>query len=496
MDLVGSALNFFATFLVPHRMGACCSREPYGNGVDVEDAVADREQEDGEEGDAIIGDYGARVRLYGASKYTSMYTQQGRKVTNQDAMTVWEEFTGDKDMLFCGVFDGHGPYGHKVARHVRDTLPSRLSSAIKASQNNSFKRRDNEGKGDNIDEVNKNQGDEDSGDYDDSSSLLLSSWETSFIKSFKEMDEELSLDASIDSFCSGTTAVSVIKEGNNLIIANLGDSRAILCSRGPKNQLVPVQLTVDLKPNITSEAERIKNSNGRVLALDQEPEVFRVWMPDEDCPGLAMARAFGDFCLKDYGLISTPEVSYRRLTDKDEFVVLATDGVWDVLTNYEVVKIVAYARKRSMAAKLVVKYAVRAWKIKYPGCKVDDCAVICLFLKNRTLLARSFSELTQVSVNHSELEACSDVSLAKLENYSEVSRASLNHSEIAAVPRKFRSKKRGEISENAKTYLNSDENDFPPARLDKVNSSGKFPRLRNVLSRRKSTKNHEAVEAW
>jgi len=167
-----------------------------------------------------------------------------------------------------------------------------------------------------------------------------------------------------------------------------------------------------------------------------------------------------------------------------------------VLTNYEVVKIVAYARKRSMAAKLVVKYAVRAWKIKYPGCKVDDCAVICLFLKNRTLLARSFSELTQVSVNHSELEACSDVSLAKLENYSEVSRASLNHSEIAAVPRKFRSKKRGEISENAKIYLNSDENDCPPARLDKVNSSGKFPRLRNVLSRRKSTKDHEAVEAW
>ncbi|KAL3585806.1 hypothetical protein D5086_012673 [Populus alba] len=347
-------------------MGACCSRESYGNGVDVEDAVADREQEDDEEDDAIIGDYGARVRLYGASKYTSMYTQQGRKVTNQDAMTVWEEFAGDKDMLFCGVFDGHGPYGHKVARHVRDTLPSRLSSAIRASQNNSFKRRDNKGKGKNSDDVNENQGDEDSGDYDDSSSLLLSSWETSFIKSFKEMDEELSLDASIDSFCSGTTAVSVIKEGNNLIIANLGDSRAILCSRGPRNQLVPVQLTVDLKPNITSEAERIKNSNGRVLALDQEPEVFR----------------------------------------------------------------------------------------------------------NRTLLTRSFSELTQVSVNHSELEACSDVSLAKLENYSEVSRASLNHSEIAAVPRKFRSKKRGEISQTAKTYLNSDENDCPPARLDKVNSSG------------------------
>ncbi|CAK7343718.1 unnamed protein product [Dovyalis caffra] len=474
-------------------MGACCSRETYGDGV-VEVAIAEKEQEDDEEGHIIIGDYGARMRLYGASKYTSMYTQQGRKGINQDAMTVWEEFTGDKDMLFCGVFDGHGPYGHKVARHVRDTLPSTLSRAIKTSQNNSFKRRDVDGKEDN--KVNKNEGDRDNIDDDDSSSLLLSSWETNFIKSFKAMDEELSLDASIDSFCSGTTAVTIIKEGNHLIIANLGDSRAILCSRGPKNQLVPVQLTVDLKPNITSEAERIKNSNGRVFALDQEPEVFRIWMPDEDCPGLAMARAFGDFCLKDYGLISTPEVSYRKLTDKDEFVVLATDGVWDVLTNYEVVKIVASVRKRSMAAKLVVKYAARAWRSKYPGCKVDDCAVICLFLKDRTLLTRSFSEVTQLSVNHSELEASySDVNLGKLETYSEVSRASLNHSEIAAVPRKFRSKKRDGISINSRTALNSEENDGPSVRFYEVNSSGKFPRLRNVLSRRKSTKDYGAIEA-
>ena len=40
-----------------------------------------------------------------------------------------------------------------------------------------------------------------------------------------------------------------------------------------------------------------------------------------------MARAFGDFCLKDYGLISVPDISYHRLTEKDEFIILATDGV-------------------------------------------------------------------------------------------------------------------------------------------------------------------------
>lgn len=66
---------------------------------------------------------------------------------------------------------------------------------------------------------------------------------------------------------------------------------------------------------------------GRVFALPNEPEVTRIWLPNVDSPGLAMARSFGDFCLKDYGLISIPEISYLHLTEKDEFIVLATDGV-------------------------------------------------------------------------------------------------------------------------------------------------------------------------
>ncbi|CAN1128966.1 Probable protein phosphatase 2C 33 [Linum perenne] len=87
--------------------------------------------------------------------------------------------------------------------------------------------------------------------------------------------------ASIDRYCSGATAVSVIKKGRHLPVSNLGDSRAVLRQRGNKNsqQLVPIQLIVNLKPNV---------------------------------PGLAMARAFGDFCLKDYDLISTTQVFYKK----------------------------------------------------------------------------------------------------------------------------------------------------------------------------------------
>lgn len=88
-----------------------------------------------------------------------------------------------------------------------------------------------------------------------------------------------------------------------------------------------VQQFYTLSVCLTEEADRIRKCRGRVFALQDEPEVARVWLPNNDSPGLAMARAFGDFCLKDFGLISVPDVSYRRLTDKDEFIVLATDGV-------------------------------------------------------------------------------------------------------------------------------------------------------------------------
>lgn len=78
----------------------------------------------------------------------------------------------------------------------------------------------------------------------------------------------------------------------------------------------------------SEEAERILGCQGRVFCLNDEPGVHRVWLPDEESPGLAMSRAFGDYCIKEYGLISVPEVTQRNITTKDQFVVLATDGVY------------------------------------------------------------------------------------------------------------------------------------------------------------------------
>lgn len=361
-------------------MGGCCSHEVSVRGK-VESEMDDREYDHDRENDVAYEHNGALIRLRGSSRFVSMYSQQGQKGVNQDSMTVWEDYTGEKDVIFCGVFDGHGPLGHKVSQFIRDNLPSKLSAAIEISQQKAIKYYD--------------ANDVDTASFDDlydenNPNMSLASWEGCFLKSFVEMDDYLAQEVNTDSYCSGCTAVTLIKQGDQLIVGNLGDSRAVLCTRD-RDQLIPVQLTVDLKPNIPSETSRIVNCEGRVFAAEEEPDVFRIWMPDDDCPGLAMSRAFGDFCLKDYGLISIPDVFYRKITPQDQFVVLATDGIWDVLTNSEVINIVASAPRRSMASKLLVKRAVRAWRYKYPGSNVDDCAAIILFLDNQPVVSHSRS---------------------------------------------------------------------------------------------------------
>ncbi|XP_010907919.1 probable protein phosphatase 2C 33 [Elaeis guineensis] len=330
-----------------------------------------------------------RLFLNGASSVASLFTQQGKKGTNQDAMIVWENFGSRADTVFCGVFDGHGPYGHMVARSVRDSLPLKLSSHLEVNVGSDDHREcsiiSHSGSM-NSEETSSICLDKeprvftDIGEKDKHPDIFMTLKE-SFLKAFKVMDKELKLHPKIDCFCSGTTAVTVVKQGEDLVIGNVGDSRAVLGTRDKNDCLIAVQLTVDLKPNLPREAERIRKCRGRVFALQDEPEVARVWLPNSNSPGLAMARAFGDFCLKDFGLISVPEVSYWRITERDEFIVLATDGVWDVLSNKEVVDIVACAPARSSAARFLVESAVQAWRLKYPTSKIDDCAVVCLFLK-------------------------------------------------------------------------------------------------------------------
>ncbi|XP_068652612.1 probable protein phosphatase 2C 12 [Aristolochia californica] len=290
----------------------------------------------------------------------SLYSQEGKKGPNQDSAIISQGYLLE-DGVFCGVFDGHGRNGRIVSRLVRDRLPPLILSqhkTLSSLYSNTGERLER-----------------------DESTSKLDQWREAYISAFKALDKELKLLEQLDCSCSGTTAVTIIKQGKDVIIANLGDSRAVLGTRSHEGNLMAFQLTTDLKPSVPEEAERIKNSRGRVFALKEEPNIERVWLPDDDTPGLAMARAFGDFMLKSYGIIVIPQISHYRLSDKDEFLVLASDGVWDVLSNEQVVSIVSSAESEEAAAQALVEEAVCACKHKFPCTRMDDCTAICLFVR-------------------------------------------------------------------------------------------------------------------
>eukprot|EP00252_Welwitschia_mirabilis_P009667 TRINITY_DN2238_c0_g2_i2.p1 TRINITY_DN2238_c0_g2~~TRINITY_DN2238_c0_g2_i2.p1 ORF type:complete len:274 (+),score=46.63 TRINITY_DN2238_c0_g2_i2:125-946(+) len=206
-----------------------------------------------------LGKIPGRMLANGASQIASMFTQQGRKGTNQDAMIVWEEFGSRKDIVLSGVFDGHGPFGHLVARKVRDALPSKLWAQWQSVAKDDDNSRDLNGRSGSIHSEDsvlsstdgewKEALDREEGD---NRPEIFHTLKESFMKAFKIMDKELKFHPSIDCFCSGSTAVTLVKKGQDLVIGNIGDSRAILGTRTEDNTLTAVQLTVDFKPNLPS----------------------------------------------------------------------------------------------------------------------------------------------------------------------------------------------------------------------------------------------------
>ncbi|KAI5084525.1 hypothetical protein GOP47_0000694 [Adiantum capillus-veneris] len=350
----------------------------------------------------ILSRMPSRICTDGSTFSACAFSKQGRKGINQDCMLVWEEFAAQADLVFCGVFDGHGPNGHLVARKVRDTLPvllalphSLLANEVdnldpdedvyiheECQQEEDVVLKIHE----QIAATNKANVDPSSDNQPATKACCDQTWRDKFVAAYKLMDRNLKSHPKLHCFESGTTAVTMVLQGKDLIIGNVGDSRAILARRSQENgSLVAHQLTTDLKPNLPMELERIKRCKGRVFALEDEPNVARVWSPHSDMPGLAMARALGDFCLKEYGLSATPQIFCRRLTEEDEFIVLASDGIWDVLSNEDVARIVASAFPKETAAKALVDTAVRAWKIKHGTWRTDDCTAICYFIKEKLI---------------------------------------------------------------------------------------------------------------
>uniref|UniRef100_A0A2P2JR23 Phophatase 2C protein n=1 Tax=Rhizophora mucronata TaxID=61149 RepID=A0A2P2JR23_RHIMU len=167
-------------------------------------------------------------------------------------------------------------------------------------------------------------------------------WEKTFTSCFHKVDDEIGGKCSgailegrgsdettepIAPETVGSTAVVALVCSSHIIVANCGDSRAVLF-RGKES----MALSIDHKPNREDEYVRIEASGGKVIQWNGH-RVFGV---------LAMSRSIGDRYLKP-SVIADPEVTFVARAREDECLIIATDGLWDVMTSNEACEV---ARRR------------------------------------------------------------------------------------------------------------------------------------------------------
>ena len=190
------------------------------------------------------------------------------------------------------------------------------------------------------------------------------------------------LDTYINSDVSGTTANIWIIRNQHLLVLNVGDSRGVLISE-ENNHLDVSFATQDHKPSDKEEKQRILQAGGRVFSIvyyDGEVGPQRVWLKYSDTPGLAMSRSLGDCLSHTVGVISTPTVHEQELTDKDKVIVIATDGLWEFVTNTDVIDVINNSKNSQEAVNTLCSMA---WKKWYSIEKVvDDITIIVACLED------------------------------------------------------------------------------------------------------------------
>jgi protein phosphatase 1G len=184
----------------------------------------------------------------------------------------------------------------------------------------------------------------------------------------------------------GSTAVITLIRGNELYVSNAGDSRAILCRNG-----VAHELSRDHKPESPRERSRIENAGGKVSIVGP---CHRVDF------GLNLSRALGDFLYKrntdlpasHQKITAVPEIVKETITEDDEFIILGCDGVFELLSNQQVVNFVRFRLKAGMEPRVIIESLLDECCSKDPqktlGRGTDNESCILVLLNNRHTSSR------------------------------------------------------------------------------------------------------------
>jgi serine/threonine protein phosphatase PrpC len=209
---------------------------------------------------------------YSVIEYSYKEDQNPRfRNTMEDFCKIVDMYMGDRTRGYFSLYDGHG--GTDPVKYAKERMPEILSKFLDKKE----------------------------------------STESALISAFSKVDDELKFTDSENAGCTACVILITQENGKRFLYsANAGDTKSILLTQ---NEFI--KLSVDHKCTDQSEVERIKQSGGLVF----NGRVFGQ---------LALTRALGDLALKKYGVSAMPHVTRVEITEKHKFAVVASDGIWDV----------------------------------------------------------------------------------------------------------------------------------------------------------------------
>ena len=347
------------------------------------DKIASRRDVSGE--DSFFTKSGIRIRW--ASATQSGYYADHQDKPNQDRKTCRIGMTKE-DINWFGVYDGNGPNGHDCSEFARKEIAKEFGRRI-------------------------------------ASGLPVL---PSLKGAYNNVHERLIETKSIETDISGTTSTTLLLMDNECLVANVGDSPAILGWQDVSSDSLSARLLYsEHTPKRTDERMRIKRSGGVVMTVDQrdgaepihenwrEDEIPRVWSTDESkLPGCAFTRSIGNGIAHTLGVTAYPEFSKHHITKNDRVLIVASDGVTEFMDPQTCVQIACSCSNPSEAANALVEEASERWLTR--GDYMDDITVIVLFigsanrrdvLRQNSILSRNINLEIALAVADTEEEKSS-----------------------------------------------------------------------------------------
>ena len=293
-------------------------------------------------------------------------TKDGQLKLNQDSYIIQRDINYIKNFNIFAIFDGHGFNGNIISEYLKENL---INKIVQHPQIKSLK---------NLEYI-----------Y---SQFIKDNYKI-IREIFFELDNELlNNEKLIDINLSGSTCILLIQIGDNIISANIGDSKAILVYEDINvsncadeyNKYKSIKLSRDCTPYIETEKMRIIMNGGNVIQLknsiNQENGPLRIYLKGDNIPGLSITRSFGDRIGKKIGMISNPVINEYTLNKSVKFIIIASSGVWKFIKEKEILNFgIKYylINDPDNFCNIIANKASELWKQNTGN--IDDITIIVIF---------------------------------------------------------------------------------------------------------------------